>query len=133
MRIMRCGYIDDIHAGSAHTSSKLANTFCTPYFSAKASAFSCVRFTTPYSFCPLFSIACASSFAMTPQPALTQFAILFSAFLSTRLILIHLYIRFIDDLTDIHTTAFCPAHSTGERHLALTVFLLQCSTDRLYH
>ena len=96
-------------------------------------AFSGVRFTTPYSFCPLFSIACASSFAMTPQPALTQFAILFSAFLSTRLILIHLCIRFIDDLTDIHTTAFCPAHSTGDRHLALTVFLLQCSTDRLYH
>lgn len=131
--VMGCGNINDIHRRIRTYILKARKHLLHTVFFRKGHCLLRCPVHDTIQFLSSFSIACASSFAMAPQPALTQFAILFSAFLSTRLILIHLCIRFIDDLTDIHTTAFCPAHSTGDRHLALTVFLLQCSTDRLYH
>ena len=57
-------------AGSAQTSSKLVNTFCTPYFSAK-DCFFCHRFTLHHTASVLF-FHCLCQFivaAMTPQPA----------------------------------------------------------------
>ena len=133
MRIMRRRDIDDIHRRIRTDLFKTCKYILHTVFLCKSYCFLLRPVHDTIQFLPSFFHSLCQFIGNDTAACTHPVCHLFSPFLSTYFILIHFSICFIYDLADIHTTAYCPAHGTGDWHLTLSIPLKQCCADRFYH